>query len=263
MTNIPTPPHLSMRLLNETLALERTFAAAPWPLDAPPVAGLVDSIAVIPVCGVLVHGTGDPDCGLLGYDTIAECFDEAVEEDSVAAIVLLIDSPGGHVAGLFSLADAIFAAREVKPIVAVVDGDAYSAAYCIAAAAHYVTVPETGGVGSIGCARIHADVSEMLKMCGVTATIIRSAPRKMEGNPIEPLSDDARQRMQDDVDAVADMFIGRVALFRQGKITDAQIRAIDGGLCMGAAGVQAGLADQVLSPGDAVASLCDALFGQA
>jgi len=66
----------------------------------------------------------------------------------VRGIVLDIDSPGGEAAGLFDLADRIAAARAIKPIWAVANDAAFSAAYALAASASCVTLTRTAGVGS-------------------------------------------------------------------------------------------------------------------
>jgi hypothetical protein len=79
-------------------------------------------------------GTLRPYSGMTGYDGIRQNFLTALEDPAVRAIVLDIDSPGGEVAGCFDLVDTIYAARGEKPIWAILDESAYSAAYAIASA---------------------------------------------------------------------------------------------------------------------------------
>ncbi|WP_428492154.1 S49 family peptidase [Rhodopila sp.] len=251
--------HLPIQMLNKPLALLPGFALAPQRSATAEASGLLGALAIIPICGVLVHGRGDPDWGTLGYGSIRADFCAAMSDPSVAAVAFVINSPGGDVPGLFELADTIYEARGSKPIVSVLTDGAYSAAYCIAAAADMITVPMTGGTGSIGCVVVHADVTEMMRKMGVTTTIIRSGSRKMEENGVEPLSDVAKASLQADVDLMADMFIERVALFRQGKVTADQIRAFEARTFLGQQGVEAGLADAVLSPQDAIAGLLEAI----
>src|SRR5690606_13893161 len=74
----------------------------------------------------------------------------ALADQSIGAILLMIDSPGGEATGINELADTIYAARSRKPIVAYIEGYGASAAYWIASAADLVVIDDTALVGSIG-----------------------------------------------------------------------------------------------------------------
>ena len=89
-------------------------------------------------------------------------------DERVNSVLLLIDSPGGEVAGLFDLVDEIYHARGTKPIIAVADEAAFSAAYAIASAADEVYLPATAQVGSIGVIAIHVDQSGLRQKPGST-----------------------------------------------------------------------------------------------
>ena len=131
---------------------------------------VVAGIAVIPVSGTLVQklGTLHPYSGMTGYDGIRACFSMALEDDNVEAIAFDIDSPGGEVAGCFDLADAIYRARGSKPIWAILSESAYSAAYAIASSCDYITVPRTGGTGSVGVIAAHVNMAGALSDQGPT-----------------------------------------------------------------------------------------------
>ena len=107
---------------------------------------IIDRVAIIPIFGILVQKLGflDPACGFTGYDGIRLMVLTALEDRAVAGIALTIDSAGGEIGGLFDLADMIFAARERKPIWAILAETAASAAYALAAACSMVTIPRTG-----------------------------------------------------------------------------------------------------------------------
>ena len=84
-----------------------------------------------------------PTSGMTGYNAIGANVFAALDDPGVKAIALAIDSPGGDTAGLFDLTDSIYAARGRKPIWAILDESACSAAYAIAAATDRITVPRT------------------------------------------------------------------------------------------------------------------------
>lgn len=127
------------------------LASAPFESGA--ALALTGATATIPINGVL---TKSPDFlsaffggGNTTYKSIIESINTANTDPSVSEIVLSIDSPGGTVAGLFATLDVIKASS--KPIRAVVDGLAASAAYAIAAMCTSIEISSRGDrLGSIG-----------------------------------------------------------------------------------------------------------------
>lgn len=209
---------------------------------------VIEGIAVIPVQGTLVAklGTLHPYSGMRGYDGIRANLVLALTDDAVRAIVLDIDSPGGEVAGCFDLVDAIHSIRGIKPIHAILTENAFSAAYALASACDSITVPRTGGTGSIGVIVAHVDFSKALTSAGITVTLITYGAHKADANDVQPLADDARARIQADVDAVGELFNATVA--RNRNLTPAKVRATQALTYLGEQGVAAGLADAVMSP---------------
>ncbi len=245
------------RLANQPLALLPAFAAAPSLADRDTSPGLAASVAVIPVMGCLVCDSEAWGYGVQTYGAIRHAFTAALQADDVAAIALLIDSPGGTVAGCFDLVDTIFAARGTKPIRAILAENAYSAAYALASATDHITVPRTGGTGSVGVLALHADMSKMLDQVGVKISIVQFGDRKADGNPFEPLTDDVRAAMQDDIDTMGELFVDTVA--RNRGMTAAAVRATQAATFIGAAGVTVGFADAVGAPDAAFADLLSTL----
>ena len=214
---------------------------------------LVDKVAIVPVDGVLVHGIGSAWMGERGYGQIAQQFAEAMNDDEARAIAMQISSPGGEVSGLFELTDMITSLSGDKPVWAILDDHAYSAAYAIASTADHVTVPRTGGTGSIGVITMHADLSKALENLGVKVNVIQYGERKSDYSPFKQLSEDAKGRLQTDVDAVGEMFTKMVAKNR--GISQDKVRSTEAGVFLGQAGVNSGLADAVQSPNEAFAAL--------
>lgn len=177
------------------------------------------------------------------YDVIGAAFDQLLADADVSQIVLLIDSPGGTVTGCFELADKIYAARGAKPVTAVANDSAYSAAYAIASAADRIIIPRSGGLGSIGVRAQHIDISRALDSRGFTITTIVSGDKKADFDSTAPLSESARAEMQAEVDRLADIFIETVA--RNRGIDAEAIRALQAGCLFGPSAIAAGLGDEI------------------
>lgn len=215
----------------------------------------VAGVAIIPIRGTLVQRTGSlrPYSGMTGYDGIRQALALALADEAVEAVVLDIDSPGGEVAGCFDLVDAVYQARGEKPIRAILAENAFSAAYAIASAAEKISVPRTGGTGSVGVLCLHVDFSEALAKAGIAVTMITYGARKGEGNEFEPLTGPALKRFQADVDAMGELFVETVA--RNRGISAAAVRATEAATFLGAQGVELGLADAVMAPDQAFRAL--------
>ena len=204
---------------------------------------LIDGVALIEISGGLTYrGYGWWNTT---YSEIRNRFRMAIGDERVSRIVLLIDSPGGEVGGVFDLADEIYQARGTKPIVAVVDEAAFSAAYMIASAADMVYLPATGQVGSIGVIAIHVDQSGFDRNLGLCFTAVYAGNHKNDYSPHKPLNPEARDALQAHVDKLYDMFTAVVA--RNRGMPQAAVIGTQAGIFMGEAAVSAGLADGVLS----------------
>lgn len=214
-------------------------------------------IAVIPVYGTLVKRTLGLNAvsGLTSYQSIAEQLDTALADPAIQSIVLDIDSPGGEVNGAFDLADRIYAARTHKPICAIANDSAFSAAYAIASAADRVYVAQTGGVGSIGVIAMHVDQSAKDARDGLSYTPIYAGSHKNDLSPHEPLADSAREGLQREVDRLYQLFVAQVV--RNRNLSTAAITTTEAGLLFGAEAVSAGFADGVASLEQVLLELTD------
>lgn len=173
------------------------------------------SIAVIRVHGAIANRAGLMDGESMGVGTSAERLEarirEAVQDESVKAVILDVNSPGGSAAGTPELASAIREMRGGKPIVAQVNALAASAAYWIASATDEIVATESSQIGSIGVISVHESIAKMLEDEGVEETIVSAGEYKAEGNPYEPLSPEAQEHMQSMVNKYYTMFLDAVA----------------------------------------------------
>jgi signal peptide peptidase SppA len=271
-----TLPHLAARLYGVPLLIHRpkldvilsvlesrgpfpSAAMAEW---APPARTRVaepTGIAIIEIHGSLVRRTGglDPASGLLSYEAIATQLDAALADPQVQGILLSVDSAGGEAGGVFDLADKLFAARAIKPIWAVAEDLALSAAYALASAAHRVWVTRTGGVGSIGAIALHVDQSARDAMDGLVFTPIYAGARKNDLSPHQALGDRARVALQAEVDRLYELFVATVGRHR--RLEPEAIRTTEAGLFYADDALRCGLADAVGSRHEALTAFVTVL----
>jgi len=171
------------------------------------------AIAIVPVQGIIEQQTSwlGMLVGSTSTEELGKTIDSLVANSSIAAIILNMDSPGGSVAGVTEVTNKIFNARGSKPIIAVANSMAASAAWSIATAADTVYVTPSGEVGSIGVWMVHVDMSKMDEEIGLKYTLISAGKYKTEGNSYEPLSEEAREYFQSRVDGYYEMFVRDVA----------------------------------------------------
>ncbi|WP_024340993.1 S49 family peptidase [Bradyrhizobium japonicum] len=205
---------------------------------------LVAGVAIIPISGVLVHEDPYYWSDETQYARIAGQFVAAIQDEDVRGILMHVNSPGGVVSGCFDLSDAIFGLRGSKPIWSIVDESCYSAAYALASASDRILMPRTAGIGSIGVITMHVDVTKMLENFGVKVTMIQYGARKADSYPTVVLSDEARERMQADVDTLGEMFVDLVA--RNRGIEASTVRETEAACFLGEDGIKAGLADAAM-----------------
>lgn len=136
----------------------------------------------------------------------------AVNDPGITKIVLWIDSPGGGFHGQVECANAIYAARQSKEVVAVVDPEAASAGYWLASQATRIVCLESGWVGSIGSQTSITSYSRMMAEAGIDKELIRASisPNKNLGWPYEPISDKARAERQRWADFAGDLFLKHI-----------------------------------------------------
>ena len=172
-------------------------------------------IAVLPLYGIvtqrgnMVDDVSGP--GTASTQQFSNLLRAALQDETVSQILIDIDSPGGSVYGVAELADEIVNARAQKPVVAIANSLAASAAYWIGCSASEFYVTPGGEVGSIGVWQAHQDYSKAMDEAGVKTTLISAGKFKVEGNPYAPLDEEAQGFMQSRVDDYYAAFTKAVA----------------------------------------------------
>jgi signal peptide peptidase SppA len=215
-----------------------------------------EGVAVIPVIGSLVNRGSflDAMSGVTSYESFKNAIGQASRDPDVVAILMDIDSPGGEAVGAFEAADAVRAAAAIKPVQAAVMGLCCSAAYAIASAASRITISTSSMAGSIGVVMLHTDQSHRLHEAGIVPTLIYAGAHKVDGNPLEKMTDAVKAEIKTEINRFYDLFVGTVAQGRMG-MTEESIRATEARTYIGADAVAAGLADEVGSFETALADL--------
>ncbi len=195
------------------------------------------STAVIPVTGPIFRYANvfTQISGASSVQEIASEIRAALDQPTIDAIVLEINSPGGQVTGISELAQMIRAAD--KPVIAYVDGMAASAAYWIASAASEIVVNDTAQLGSIGVVTQIA-VDDSTDMIEIVST---QSPRKRP----DVRTEDGKAQIQANTDELARVFIDTVARNRHVSADTVASEFGAGGLLIGQSAVDAGMADRV------------------
>lgn len=180
-----------------------------------------------------------------------QTLEDAMDDSSVKALIVYINSPGGTVVGGENLHYALktFAAR--KPVVAVMGDLATSAGYMTAVAANRIFAREGTITGSIGVLFQTAEITDLLGKIGISVEAIKSAPLKAEPSPFSKVTPEVRRATQQLVDDMFEMFIGMVADNR--GLSRDQVRALaDGRVFTGRMAMKNGLVDGIGGEKEAV-----------
>ncbi len=205
-------------------------------------------VAVIPIYGVLAPRAqmfAQTSSAGTGVDELRAMFRTAMADPEVGSILFDVDSPGGQVDGIPEMAGEIRAARGQKPMLALANSDAASAAYWLATSADELWVTPSGQVGSVGVFSAHEDLSAQAEMEGVKTTLVSAGKYKVEGNPFEPLGEEARTELQSKVDEYYGMFVSDLARNRGTDMATVRKDYGEGRMLTAKRAVSAGMADRV------------------
>jgi signal peptide peptidase SppA len=219
---------------------------------------MVDGVAIIPLQGVMTKADSSWNrlCGMTSSALAQQDLQAALDDHQVHSILLWVDSPGGMVDGTQELAQAVFSARQTKPVVALADGCMCSAAYWVGAAAEQIFITsDTTETGSIGVVAGHRDVSASEAQRGVKTTEITAGKYKRISTQYAPLSEDGRASIQAQVDHIYSVFVESISNFRGVSVDTVLADMADGRVFLGRQAIDAGLVDGVSSMADLISQL--------
>ncbi len=175
---------------------------------------------------------------------LVEAVNALAKDNSVAAVLLAVDSPGGSVAGGESLHDALVRVAAAKPLVTVMGGTAASAGYMISLPAARIFASNATLTGSIGVILETGNAGGLLDRLGITSEAIISGPLKDQPSFTHGLSAAGRTYLQGLVMDLFGQFVTMVATARH--MDEARVRALaDGRAYTGQQAIGLGLVDEI------------------
>ncbi|BCZ20819.1 signal peptide peptidase SppA [Mycobacterium senriense] len=231
------------------------YAGAARPRLTPPVPSVPGrrpkpKVAVINIDGTIVDGRGGPQflpfgASTVGSDTIAPALREAAADESVSAIVLRVNSPGGSVTASETLWREVKRARKQgKPVVASMGAVAASGGYYIAVAADAIVASPATITGSIGVITGKLVIRDLLERLGVGLDSVRTNANADAWSIETPFTPEQRAHREAEADLVYADFLERVADGRN-LTTEAVDRVARGRVWTGADARERGLVDEL------------------
>lgn len=218
---------------------------------------IAGGVATIPIYGLIVPRADmfSEMSGATSAQRVSADLSAALADEAVASILLDIDSPGGDVMGMTELAAEIYAANAKKPVTAIANGLAASAAYWLGSQAGNFRATPSALVGSIGVYSVHENWAEAAKAAGVETTFISAGKFKTEGNQLSPLSPEAKDHMQSLVDSYYAAFTRDVARGRKAPVADVRNGMGQGRVLSATDAKAAGMIDEVSTYAETVKAM--------
>jgi protease IV len=172
------------------------------------------------------------------------------DDNSIKAVVLRVDSPGGGVAPSQEIHDQIARVAKVKPVVVSMGSVAASGGYYVSLPAARILANPGTITGSIGVIMEVTNIEELFRKVGLKSQVVKSGEHKDIGSPLRGMSDSDRRILQGVIDDVYEQFVDAVAEARQ--MAPAKVKVLaDGRIFTGRQAVTVGLVDELGSLYDA------------
>jgi protease IV len=206
-----------------------------------------ERIAILHIQGAIIDGVSTTTLGgsaATGDVTTSEYIESMANDNSIDAVVIRVDSPGGSALASHVIAEAIAALNEVKPVVISMGSYAASGGYYVSAPASVIFSDPTTLTGSIGVFGGKMSLGGLLDRAGITTWESSRAPFATMLDPTRPFSETERELIQRQMQATYDRFLGVVADGR--SITNEEVDAVaQGRVWSGLQAKQNGLVDEI------------------
>ena len=212
-------------------------------------------IALIYAVGTITSGAGGVDLlggEVLGSETLVRAIRAARTDDSVRAIVLRIDSPGGSAIASDVIWRELTLASEDKPVIASMSDLGASGGYYMAMAADSIVAQPATLTGSIGVVADKITTGGTYEKVGVSIEPVSNGRFAGIYSPVTPFSDAERAKMQEHIDAIYEQFLAKAAEGR-GTTRDAIHEVAQGRVWTGRQAKELGLIDELGGLGRAIA----------
>lgn len=169
-----------------------------------------NKVAIVYADGQIIDGEGGE--GIVGGATTADQIRRAREDESVKAVVLRVNSPGGSALASEVMWRELQLLGEEKPIVVSMAGYAASGGYYISAPADHILAQRTTLTGSIGVFGVIISGEKALQdKLGITVDVAKTSPHADMGTGLRSLTATEMNYMQRSVEDVYSVFVGHVA----------------------------------------------------
>ena len=217
-------------------------------------------IAVVPAEGAITMEPGGPlQQGGITARALGKTLRRMQKDESVKAVVLRIDSPGGSPLASDLIWHEMMELRKRKPIIVSVGNMAASGGYYIACAGQRIFAERTSIVGSIGVFGGKINVAPALEQFGIHAETFAASPeagaaqRAAFNSPLTAWDDPTRERVRAQMQSIYDLFIARVAHGRHMEVEKVRASA-EGHIWSGDQGLERGLIDELGGLSEAIAA---------
>ncbi|HJT69367.1 MAG TPA: signal peptide peptidase SppA [Terriglobales bacterium] len=203
-----------------------------------------DKIGVVDLDGVII----DPD-------QMVDDLRRFADDDSIKAIIIHVNSPGGGVAASEEIYREVKRVRDEKHkrIVASIETVGASGAYYVSSATNKIYADNGSVVGSIGVIAEWVNYGDLMRWVKLKPEILKVGEFKDTGDPTREMTPAERQYMQGLIDNMYGQFVQAVADGRHAKVADVKSIA-DGRVWTGQQAMGMHLIDQI---GDFRAAVLD------
>jgi protease IV len=219
------------------------------------------AVGIVYVCGPIVDGEGEAgpfEGGQMAFSTeVREALEKAAADDSIKAVVLRIDSPGGSSTASEIILDATKRVKAKKPFVVSMGDVAGSGGYYVACAADTVFADATTLTGSIGVVAGKLATTEMWRKVGVTFKEYKRGQNAGILSADEVFTESERARMRSFMDEVYGVFKNHVTEIRGNRLKKPIDELAGGRVYTGKQALELGLVDRLGTLSDAVAFAAD------
>ena len=191
-------------------------------------------IAVVEVVGPIMDAK----------DTV-ELLHQAEKDESIRALILRIDSPGGAVGPTQEIYEEIIRLDKIKPVYASFGSIAASGGYYIGAAARRIYASNGTLTGSIGVIMSFMDLSKLLEWGKVQPLVMKAGKYKDIGSVNRPMSTEEQQLLSAMLNQVHERFREDILLKRKDKIKSDVTEITQGQIFNGEEAVKLGLVDEI------------------
>lgn len=232
------------------LGVMGTAVSSPTSSGAAGSSGFGDAVAVVRVEGVITHSDSSEFSNNATSGRVIADLEAAANDDTVKAIILRVDSPGGTVTGSAQIYEAI--QQLDKPVIVSMAGVAASGGYYISAPADYIMARPDTTTGSLGVVLTLYDAQELSEKVGVKVSSITSGPNKTIGSPWEDMTAEQQEILEAFIDESYDEFVRIIA---DGRNLDKEtvLALADGRIYSGRQAQEVGLVDELGNFDDAIA----------